>query len=79
MKFMTFKDEKGNPSYTSTMVIVGFFIINLKLLFSGIQITETIKLSEFSGVDYAAAIAAIGGIHLWSNKIKQAIVDNQDK
>lgn len=59
----------GNKSYTTTMVVYGFAVINLKLLFSGIQLTQTIKLSDFSGVDYAAAIAALGGIHLWNNQI----------
>lgn len=51
------------------MVVYGFAVINLKLLFSGIQLTHNIKLSDFSGVDYAAAIAALGGIHLWNNQI----------
>lgn len=52
------------PSYTVTAFIVGFFIINFKLLFSGIQITEKIKMSDFNGVDYAAGVAALGGIYV---------------
>ena len=57
----------NKKSYTTTMMVYGFAIINLKLLFSGIQLTNDIKLDTFSGVDYAAAIAAIGGVHLWAN------------
>lgn len=52
------------PSYTVTAFIVGFFVINFKLLFSGIEITDKIKMSDFSGVDYAAAVAALGGIYV---------------
>jgi hypothetical protein len=52
------------PSYTVTAFIIGFFIINLKLLFSGIQITNKIKMSDFNGVDYAASVAALGGIYI---------------
>jgi hypothetical protein len=37
--------------------------LNAKLILSGIQITETFKISDFSGVDYAAGIAAIGTVY----------------
>jgi hypothetical protein len=47
-------------------------IINLKLLFSGITITNEIKMSEFTGVDYAAAIGALGGIHIFNKKINNS-------
>jgi hypothetical protein len=59
----------GRPSYTATMVVVGFLIINLKLLLSGIQITEKIKMSDFTGIDYSACLTALGGIHIF-NKSK---------
>lgn len=52
------------PSYTVTAFLVGFLVINFKLLFSGIQITEKIKMSDFSGIDYAAGVAALGGIYV---------------
>lgn len=52
------------PSYTVTAFITGFFIINFKLLFSGINITDKIKMSDFNGVDYAAGVAALGGIYV---------------
>lgn len=52
------------PSYTVTAFIFGFLIINFKLLFSGIQLTDKIKMSDFSGVDYAASVAALGGLYV---------------
>ena len=67
------KNQKTNkPSYTTTMVVVGFGVINLKLLLSGMEIMDKVKMSEFSGVEYAAALSAIGGIYLWNKKVKNA-------
>ena len=71
MNIPALKNAKtGLKSYTLTMTIIGFAIVNIKLLISGVQITETIKSSDFSGIDYGACIAALGGIHLWNKKIK---------
>ena len=67
----------GKPSYTATMVVVGFFIINFKLLMSGIQITDTIKMSDFSGIDYSTALGALGGIHLFNKKITDTKTEEQ--
>jgi hypothetical protein len=68
--FFIIKNKKtGKPSYTTTMVVVGFAIINLKLLLSGIEIMDKVKMSEFSGVDYAAALSAIGAIHVGNKKL----------
>lgn len=69
MKIPILKNKDGVPSYTTTITVIGFFVINLKLLFSGISLPHDIKMSEFSGVDYAAALSAIGGIHLWNKTI----------
>lgn len=67
---MIIKNVKtGKPSYTLTMTIVGFLVINIKLLFSGIEIMDKFKMSDFSGVDYAAALAAIGSIHIFNKKV----------
>jgi hypothetical protein len=68
--------KTGRPSYTLTMALTGFFIINLKLLLSGVEIMDKVKMSEFSGVDYAAALAAIGSIHIFNKKVTK---DNGDK
>lgn len=54
--------KTGKPSYTLTAFMVGVFVVNTKLALSGIEI-KGIKMSEFSGVDYGASIAALGGIY----------------
>lgn len=73
MNVPAFIDTKtGKPSYTLTMLVIGFAVVNFKLLFSGVQLTETIKLDSFSGTDYGASMAALGGIYTWrkNNTIK---------
>jgi hypothetical protein len=57
------RDTKGKKSVTVTAFIIGFIIVNFKLLFSGVTIGE-ITLSTFSGVDYGAALAALGAIYV---------------
>jgi hypothetical protein len=52
----------GKKSLTATCFIIGFLVINAKLLLSGITIGDT-TLSQFSGIDYGAALAALGGIY----------------
>jgi hypothetical protein len=59
------KDVKtGKPSYTVTAFVVGFLVVNAKLILSGITIADKFTFASFSGVDYAAAIAALGGIYV---------------
>lgn len=66
LNFFIIKDKKTNkPSYTTTAFVYGFIVVNAKLLLSGIQIAENIKLSDFSGVDYGTAIAALGGVYAY--------------
>jgi hypothetical protein len=60
--------KTGQPSYILTAFIVGIFIVNVKLLLSGVQMGD-VKMSEFSGVDYASSIAALGGIYTLNKKI----------
>jgi hypothetical protein len=54
--------KTGRPSYTLTAFMVGVFVVNAKLALSGMEI-HGVKMSEFSGVDYGASIAALGGIY----------------
>jgi hypothetical protein len=69
MSKLVIKNVKtGKPSYILTAFIVGIFIVNAKLLLSGLQIGD-VKMSEFSGVDYASSIAALGGIYTLNKKI----------
>jgi hypothetical protein len=52
-------------------LVVGFAIINIKLLFSGIEVTDKIKMSDFSGTDYGAALAGLGVIYNWGKSQKK--------
>lgn len=61
---LVIKDVKtGKPSYTLTVFLLGSLLINLKLLLSGMQFTETFKFEIFSGIDYAAAMGSIGMVY----------------
>jgi hypothetical protein len=56
------KHSGGEKSLTATCFIICFIVINVKLILSGVTI-GTVTLSQFSGVDYAAALAAAGTIY----------------
>lgn len=66
--FLLVNKKTGKPSYSTTMVVVGFFLINIKLLFSGIEF-KGIKFDSFTGVDYSACLAAISGLHLGNKMV----------
>ena len=57
------KDSSGNKSTTVTAFIIGFVVVNLKLLASGLTVGGY-TMSAFSGVDYSAAIGALGAIYV---------------
>ncbi len=58
------KDPKTKqPSVTLTAFVTGFTVAALKLLFSGVQITEKYKLPDFTGVDFAAVVGALGAVY----------------
>lgn len=64
---MFLKDPKTNePSVTLTLLVTGFIVCTLKLLFSGMEIGN-IKLSVFGGGDYAAAVGALGALY-WARR-----------
>lgn len=67
-KFVVKNVKTGNPSYVLTAFIVGIGIVNIKLLLSGVEF-KGMKMSDFSGVDYSAAIAALGGIYTLNKKV----------
>lgn len=61
-KLIVINVKTGKPSYVLTAFIVGILIVNIKLLFSGVEI-KGFKMSDFGGTDYAASMAALGGIY----------------
>lgn len=71
---MWIKDPESG-SVTLTVFITGFIICTGKLLLSGIK-TDIITFEQFSGVDYAAALAALGGIYVMR---KNRTIHKKDK
>ena len=58
--FMT--DSGGNKSATLTAFAIGFIVVNVKLILSGMTIGG-ITLAPFSGSEYAMAIGSLGAIY----------------
>jgi len=50
-------------SVTLTMFVYGAIVCFAKLIFSGVQVGNLFTLSQFSGVDFGAAMGALGGIY----------------
>lgn len=69
--------DNGKGSFSLTMSTIGFIIINIKLLFAGTDVGHVLHFNEFSGVDYAAALAAITGLHL-GNKAVNNHIESKD-
>ena len=57
------KNSDGKKSVTMTAFVLGFVIVNLKLILSGMTIGGLV-LAPFSGVEYAAAMSALGAIYV---------------
>lgn len=57
------KDSTGKPSVTMTAFVLGFLVVNTKLLLSGSTVFG-FTVGDFSGVDYAAAFGGLGAIYV---------------
>jgi hypothetical protein len=66
---MYLKDENGKESATLTMFVVGFIAATAKLLLSGVTIAG-LTIVPFSGVEYSAAVAALGGVYMLRKRDK---------
>lgn len=75
-KFLLKKDE-GQGSYSLTFSVIAFIVINLKLIFSGIDIAHVVKMSEFGGTDYGVALAAISALHLGNKAVNKSVSDTK--
>jgi len=64
MRRLLFRDTTtGKPSITVTAFFWGFLVVNAKLLLAGMQVGSFV-FSAFTGVDYSAAIGALGAIYV---------------
>lgn len=58
------KDPKtGEQSVTLTMFVLGMVVCIAKLMISGMTI-QGFAMSAFSGVDFAAAVGALGAVYV---------------
>lgn len=51
------------PSVTLTAFVYGFLVVTTKLILSGVQVGD-IKIAEFSGTEFGAAVSALGAIYV---------------
>lgn len=70
MKKFLLKDNNGNPSYTTTAFVMGLLVVNAKFLLAGVEI-QGFKMAALSGVEYAAALAAVGALYNMRAKDKE--------
>ena len=56
-------DSSGKPSVTMTAFVLGFLVVNIKLLISGLTIAGY-TMAIFGGGDYAASMSSLGGIYV---------------
>lgn len=70
MRKLYLKDSNGKPSITTTAFFIGFIVICVKLILSGIEVRPGIKFSDFTGVDFGAALASLGGVYVLRNNNK---------
>jgi hypothetical protein len=68
-KFLLKNEKTGLPSYSLTMTCIAFIVINIKLVFSGFEMGHFLKFSDFSGVDYGAALAALSALHVGNKAV----------
>jgi len=63
MKVPMLKDSSGKESTTVTAFIIGFIVVNVKLLISGLTIAG-MTFSAFSGSEYGIAVSALGAVYV---------------
>lgn len=68
------KDSSGNPSVTMTAFVLGFIVVNAKLIFSGMTLGG-LKIAAFSGSEYALAMGALGAIYV----LRRSSTKKEDK
>lgn len=60
---MFLKDSSGKRSITMSAFVVGFLVVNAKLLLSGVTIAG-FTMTPFTGSEYSMAVAALGGVYI---------------
>lgn len=72
------KDTSGKKSTTLTAFVLGFVTVNIKLLASGLTVAGY-QMSDFSGTDYGAALAALGAIYVLRRSTDPTVDEAQEE
>ena len=56
-------DSTGKKSATLTAFVIGFLIVNIRLLFSGVSIGK-FTIGQFTGSEYALAVGALSAMYV---------------
>jgi len=67
MSKMFMKDSTGKSSVTTTVFIMGFIVVCVKLLLSGMSFWG-FEIPVFTGIEASAVIAALGGVYVLRRK-----------
>jgi len=70
-------DTAGKKSSTLTAFVVGFLVVNAKLILSGITI-QGITISPFTGSEYAMAIGSLGAIYVLRRSSRKSNESNDN-
>lgn len=75
---MLLKDSSGKKSVTMTTFVLGFIVVCVKLLFSGMTI-KGFTLSPFTGGEFAASVAALGSVYTLRRNFGKTNSESEDK
>lgn len=62
MQRFLLKNSDGKKSVTMTSFVIGFVVVNAKLIFSGMSFGG-FTVSQFTGSEYGVAVAALGSVY----------------
>ena len=72
------KDSSGAKSVTMTAFVLGFVVVNAKLLASALTF-GSYTMAAFNGSDYSMAMAALGAIYVLRRSSSKQEETNGDK
>ena len=77
MEKFLIKDSSGKKSVTMTAFVLGFVVVNAKLLLSGLSV-GALTFGLFSGTEYGIAVSALGAIYILRRNTGKETEENND-
>ena len=62
--------ENDKPSVSLTLLMMGFIVAIVKLLFADMTVGD-FRFGAFSGADFAGVVGALGAIYGWRKQVKK--------